>query len=168
MPAFISARWRKGNMASRAGAQAESRIDDTPDSGFAEERDETQDNVFALVPPTSDSTGATGTSPAAPAPSESRGRNVHPIGMSDLGRISIDNDGRLYWDGKPVEVRRRIMMSRTQVIVTSAVATFLVIGAIGAAVQGTVALRDWACRLGWTTSTCTLPAEPGRVFDIPA
>ena len=44
--------------------------------------------------------------------------------------------------------------------------------AIGAAVQGSLALRDWTCRLGWTNSYCTLPAAPGpadrRPFDIPA
>ena len=51
----------------------------------------------------------------------------------------------------------------------SVVAAFIVIGAVGAAVQGSLALRDWSCRLGWTTSYCTLPgpATP-RPVDIPA
>ena len=51
--------------------------------------------------------------------------------MTDLSRLSIDHDGRLYWDGKPVEVRRRILMSRAQIVGASIVAAFVVIGALG-------------------------------------
>jgi hypothetical protein len=98
-----------------------------------------------------------------------KGRNVHGLAAADLTRLSIDNDGRLYWDGKPVEVRRRIQMSRAQVVGASVVAAFIVIGAVGAAVQGSLAVRDWACRLGWTTSYCTLPGPAApRPIDIPA
>ena len=100
---------------------------------------------------------------------EKKGRNVHGLAAADLTRLSIDNDGRLYWDGKPVEVRRRIQMSRAQIVGASVVAAFIVIGAVGAAVQGSLALRDWACRLGWTTSYCTLPGPAApRPVDIPA
>ena len=88
--------------------------------------------------------------------------------MTDLSRLSIDRDGRLYWDGKPVEVRRRISMSRAQIVGASIVAAFVVIGALGAAIQGTVAARDWACRLGWTTQHCTVPSGPPPDSDIPA
>jgi hypothetical protein len=44
------------------------------------------------------------------------------------------------------------------------------VGAIGAAVQGTAAARDWACRLGWTTTYCTLRDAPPALhsLDIPA
>lgn len=97
-------------------------------------------------------------------------RNVRPLGIMDLSRLSIDNDGRLYWDGKPVEVRRRITMSRAQVIGASVIGAFIVIGAVGAAVHGVLAARDLACRFGWTTTYCTLPqtAPPARPRDIPA
>ena len=54
--------------------------------------------------------------PATPAPLAQPGRDVRPVGAMDLTRLSIDNDGRLYWDGKPVEVRRRLMMSRAQIL----------------------------------------------------
>ena len=104
---------------------------------------------------------------AAPEP-EPQGRNVHPVDMTDLSRLSIDSDGRLYWDGKPVEVRRRISMSRAQVVGASIVAAFVIVGAIGAALQGSAAARDWACRLGWTASYCTLPGTPAGRPDIPA
>jgi hypothetical protein len=147
---------------------------------------EPREGVFNLVPP---ATEADKTEPpgdeaakpeaakpeaakpeaAAPVPSANE-RNVHPVGTMDLTRLSIDNDGRLYWDGKPVEVRRRIMMSRAQISGAALIGVFVVIGAIGAAIQGAAAARDWACRLGWIESTCALPPAPQqrRGYDIPA
>ncbi len=85
--------------------------------------------------------------------------------MTDLSRLSIDRDGRLYWDGKPVEVHHRIAMSRGQIVGASIVAAFVM---IGAALQGSVAARDWACRLGWSADACTLPAQPQNHPNIPA
>ena len=93
------------------------------------------------------------------------GRNITPIEQADLSRLSIDSDGRLYWDGKPVEVRRRILMSRAQVIGASVIGAFMIVGAIGAAVQGSLAARDWACRLGWTANYC---ASGAARTDIPS
>ncbi len=160
LPAFLSALKRKYDSAPQPEA--------VPDS----QNDGPQDNVFNLVPPKADDGAAPqpeATEPEKPALPEKGTRDVRSIGITDLSRLSIDNDGRLYWDGKPVEVRRRIMMSRAQVVGTSVVAAFLVIGAIGAAIQGTSAMRDWACRLGWTNSYCGMPGTPSvRPYDIPA
>lgn len=119
------------------------------------------ENIFNLLPPESAET-------AAPRP-EPQGRNVHPVDMTDLSRLSIDRDGRLYWDGKPVEVRRRISLSPAQIVGVSIVAAFVVIGAIGSVLQGAVAARDLACRLGWSAGSCALPGVPPRHrSDIPA
>ena len=109
--------------------------------------------------------------PATPAPPAQPGRDVRPVGAMDLTRLSIDNDGRLYWDGKPVEVRRRLMMSRAQILGTSLLALFIVIGAIGAAIQGSTAAHEWACKLGWVSRHCNAPAPAARPpvrSDIPA
>jgi hypothetical protein len=141
--------------------------------------DDPSRDVFELAPPPpanansadpSDDTASVAAMP--PEEPQPAGRNIHSIGITDLSRLSIDNDGRLYWDGKPVEVRRRILMSRPQVVSFGIVAAFVVIGAVGAAIQGSAAALDWACRLGWTTNYCTpteaspppLPPRP----DIPA
>ncbi|MBM3527613.1 MAG: hypothetical protein FJX62_05945 [Alphaproteobacteria bacterium] len=135
-----------------------------------------RETVFNLVPPGDGMATPQPMAEAAiekpadePAPAASE-RNVRPVGTMDLTRLSIDNDGRLYWDGKPVEVRRRIAMSRRQIVGAAIIGVFVVIGAIGAAIQGTAAARDWACRLGWIESTCATPAPlPQRArFDIPA
>jgi len=78
----------------------------------------------------------------------------------DLTRLSIDNDGRLYWDGKPVEVRRRLMMSRQQVIGASIIAFFIVVAAIASAIQATATMSNWACRTGLTQ--CDAPGASAK------
>ena len=83
-------------------------------------------------------------------PQAAEGRNVHAVNAMDLTRLSIDNDGRLYWDGKPVEVRRRLMMSRGQVVGASLIAFFIVVGAIGSVLQATA-----------TRARMGLPHRPG-------
>src|SRR5262249_36303244 len=46
-------------------------------------------------------------------------------------------DGRLYWNGKPVEIiGQRLDLTRTQAWVAIAVAVFTAIAALGTAVQG--------------------------------
>ena len=158
LPAFINARLRSAD----SSPQTETSSDSHPPHPQASDSD---DNIFDLLPPKPVET-------AAPEPRpepEPQGRNVHPVDMTDLSRLSIDRDGRLYWDGKPVEVRRRIAMSRAQVIGASIIAGFVVIGAIASAIQGAVAARELACRLGWSASACIVPgAQPKAHSDIPA
>ena len=160
LPALFKARQRADDTAPKT--------EPVDDSAAADSRPrETEDNVFELVPPEKIQEAYREAQPD-PEP-EKKGRNVHSLAAADLTRLSIDNDGRLYWDGKPVEVRRRIQMSRAQIVGASVVAAFIAIGAVGAAVQGSLALRDWTCRLGWTTSYCTLPGPAApRPIDIPA
>ena len=153
-PAFLSTRRRKQEQA--AALESTPELENDPDAL----------PVFELVPPekTESEEPLTVEEPLAEEPPP-QGRNVHTIGIHDLTRLSIDNDGRLYWDGKPVEVSRRILMSRRQVIGASLIAAFVVIGAVGAAFQGAAAARDWACRLGWTAKYC---APSPNSSNIPA
>jgi hypothetical protein len=151
-PAFISARKRNNDTAPRTERASDSRLSDDGDA---------DDNIFDLLPPKP----AELTAPE-PAP---QGGNMHPVEMTDLSRLSIDSDGRLYWNGKPVDTHHRLSMSRAQVVGAGIVAIFVVIGAIAAAIQGAVAARELACRLGWSASACALPAsQPRTRFDIPA
>ena len=112
LPTFIHARKRQDDSAPQTEAAADTR-DAAPD-----------ENVSNLLPPKSPESAE-----RQPAP---QGRNRHSVDMTDLSRLSIDSYGRLYWDGKPVEVHRRILMSQTQVVGASIVTAFVVIGAIGA------------------------------------
>jgi hypothetical protein len=104
-------------------------------------------------------------------PSKPIGRSRHPVGMTDLSRLSIDGDGRLYWDGKPVEVQRRLLMSRPQIVGAGLIGVFVVIAAIGATLQGSTAAHDFACKQGWIASYCLAPPPPAPrspAVDIPA
>jgi hypothetical protein len=59
-------------------------------------------------------------------------KDVRPIGMGEADGLGIDPDGRLYWNGKPVEIiGRRIDLTWTQTVVAIAVAVFTAIGALG-------------------------------------
>jgi hypothetical protein len=157
LPAFISARNRKNDSVSSMNAASDSRAGDSSRSDSP--ASDSDDDVFNLLPPESS---------AAPEP-KPQGRNINPVDMTDLSRLSIDHDGRLYWDGKPVETHNRLSMSRRQIVGASIVAVFVVIGAIGAALQGAAAAQEWVCRLGWTIGNCTLPNVPPRNRpDIPA
>jgi hypothetical protein len=74
-------------------------------------------------------------------------RDVRPIAISETGGLGIDPDGRLYWNGRPVEiVSSRIDLTGTQAFFAVLVAICTAIGGIGAAAQGWAAYHDWACK----------------------
>jgi hypothetical protein len=155
-PAFVSARKRQQEQAPTPEPAAE--------EAFAEPSHDDDNDIFSLLPPQELATEQQEPG-SEPPPPEPIGRNLHPVDMTDLSRLSIDREGRLYWDGKAVETHHRFAMSRQQVIAAGIVAVFVVIGAIGAVLQGSVAARDWACRLGWSASACAMPHAGA---DIPA
>src|SRR5437016_5661346 len=74
-------------------------------------------------------------------------RHVRPIAIAESSGLGIDLDGRLYWNGKPVEIiGRRLDLTWTQAVFGFLVAIFTVVGGIGAAAQGWAAYHDWACK----------------------
>jgi hypothetical protein len=151
LPAFINAQKHENDSSPSAKAKGNVRdlsTDPTDATG----------NVFDLVPPASEA--------AAESEPASIGRNKHPVDRTDLSRLSIERDGRLYWDGKPVEVSRVLMMTRAQIIYASLIAVFVVIGALESALQGVAAARNLTCRVGRSNS-CP-PAAPRLFIDIPA
>jgi len=110
------------------------------------------------------------TSAAGAAPIAAEPRASKPT--MDLSRLSIDDNGHLYWDGKPVEVRRRVSLSTGQILAATIIGLFVIVGGIGAAINGSAAAFEWGCKLGWIRSNCSsptllLPPPPPRV-DIPA
>jgi hypothetical protein len=83
--------------------------------------------------------------------------------VKKLDRLSVSEDGRLYWDGKPVVVRRRIQLSPWQTfgaILIGLAATLIVLSGI---VQLAVAAHDGMCRAKWVTGCAVSPAaQPAR------
>jgi hypothetical protein len=115
----------------------------------------------ALTTPSLSVPALTTSAPAAAAPSPTM----------DLSRLSIDNNGHLYWDGKPVEVRRRVALSPGQILAAAIIGLFVIVGGIGAAINGSTAAFEWGCKLGWVRSNCASPTlllpPPRPRVDIP-
>jgi hypothetical protein len=92
------------------------------------------------------------------------------LGAKNLNRLSIGNDGLIYWDNKLLEVKRRMTMSRGQVVGMTLLGIAAVIVAVSASIHGAVITHDWMCRTQQTTIYCppaaAPPAPPARV-DIP-
>jgi hypothetical protein len=75
---------------------------------------------------------------------------VRPIGTGEADGLGIDRDGRLYWNGKPVEIiGQRLDLTWTQGIVAIVVAILTLVIAAATVVQAAVAYHDWACKTGW-------------------
>ncbi len=77
---------------------------------------------------------------------------VRPVGLVELNEIGVDDRGRLYWQGKPIEVRQRLSLTFWQkaaafLVAAGALATFLVTIA-----NGVTDLVDWGCKVGWLTA----------------
>ena len=76
-------------------------------------------------------------------------RGVREISWAETGGLGIDANGRLHWNGKPVEIiGRRLDLTKTQGAVAIAVALFTALAALGTLVQAGVAYHDWACKTG--------------------
>ena len=64
-------------------------------------------------------------------------KTVRPISTSESDGLGIDVDGRLHWNGKPIEIiGRRIDLTWTQTVIAIVVAVFTAIGALGTLAKG--------------------------------
>jgi hypothetical protein len=87
-------------------------------------------------------------------------------GVTDLSRLSVSEDGRLYWDGKPVVVRRRVQLSPWQTFGVILIGLAALVIALSGILQFTIAAHDWMCRAQWVTDYC--PAAPAPPPAPPA
>ena len=63
--------------------------------------------------------------------------HVRTVSFQDIGRLGVSDDGRtLYWDGKPVVIRKEISLTRWQL-------TIALIAASGSFASGLVAVLEW-------------------------
>ena len=73
---------------------------------------------------------------------------VREISMKEAGGLGIDASGRLYWNGKPVEiVGRRLDLTWSQFFVALIVAVGTVVAALATSVQAWTSYHDWACKV---------------------
>lgn len=79
---------------------------------------------------------------------------VRQITIDETGWLGLDDEGRLYWDGNPVEVGRRLTLSRWQKAGAITVAIAAVLGGFGGFVQGAIAGHEYGCEKKWLQAGC--------------
>jgi hypothetical protein len=99
-------------------------------------------------------------SAAATRPSAADNRTS--VGTSELHRLSVGGDGRLFWDGKPVVVRRRLLLTFWQKVGLIWIGVSALLIGLSAAVHGTIAAHEWMCGAKWMSGSC-----PGAAPSAP-
>jgi hypothetical protein len=85
-------------------------------------------------------------------------KGIRSISIDEAGALGTDAKGELYWHGKPVEIRRPLVLTWPQKLGAVIVATATVFAALGAVAQGFAAYNEWACKVGWKSVACPPPA----------
>ena len=93
---------------------------------------------------------------------------VRQISVEGLGLLGIDADRHLYWDGKRIELRQSLLLSRWQKIGAVLVVAASVAGGLGAGTQAVVEVARFGCRLGWWHDVCAPAAVPHAAPTRPA
>lgn len=75
-------------------------------------------------------------------------RDVSPITVGDLKRLGIDGGNALYWDGKRVEVRTKLRLTRAQQVLALVVSMFAILGGLGGFLSGVQNLSLFLCARG--------------------
>jgi len=82
-------------------------------------------------------------------------KHVRPINLEETEGLGIDADGRLYWDGRPVEIiGRRLILTRAQTAWAWMVGLAGFLALLGGAAQGWAAGHEWMCKAGWIVTWC--------------
>lgn len=84
---------------------------------------------------------------------------VRPLGIAEDDLIGTDGKGGLYWDGKPIEVRKRLDLTRGERLFALVVGLFTIAGSIGAVAQGWAAAHQWTCQTGLVMAGCPVPSN---------
>jgi hypothetical protein len=82
---------------------------------------------------------------------------VTPIQVPDLKRLGINEQNELFWDGRHVEIRRSLTLTRFQKFITIIVTFCAVLGALGGFVTGFNNASVFLCARHVTFLTC--PAQ---------
>jgi hypothetical protein len=87
----------------------------------------------------------------APPPNWPRG--VEPIGMEDLNRLGIDTEHQLYWDGRRIEIRRRLVLTRLQTWFAAGAAIVGLLAGLATIATGVNNASLFLCvrHIGWLT-----------------
>jgi hypothetical protein len=98
--------------------------------------------------------------PHRPPDQSTWAKGIRSISMEEAGALGVDAKGELYWQGKPVEIRRPLDLTWQQNLLAWIVAVATMVAAVGATVQGFAAYNEWACKVGWKSAACPPAALP--------
>jgi len=79
---------------------------------------------------------------------------VHALSGEGLLLLGLDSKGQLYWDGKPIEVRRRLDLTWRQKALAAATATALILSGLNGLVQAINTATDYGCKRDWWSQAC--------------
>ena len=79
---------------------------------------------------------------------------VHALSNEGLLLLGLDVKGQLYWDGRPLEVRRRSSLTWQQKLIAGAVTAAAIAGGLNGIVQAVSAGTDYGCKHGWWVQDC--------------
>lgn len=88
--------------------------------------------------------------------------HVREIALGEIGRLGIDRDRSLYWDGRQIEIKRRLALSDWQKTGAVLVTVFTVVGGLGSAAQGWMALHPQPTVIQVQQTTDTPNSAPER------
>ena len=80
--------------------------------------------------------------------------DVRPITIDELDRLGINCNHELFWDGKPIEIRRHFVLTRLQKIAASIVSICAILGGLGALASGIKDGSEFLCARQATWVSC--------------
>jgi hypothetical protein len=89
-------------------------------------------------------------------------QDVQGISMEGLGLLGLDRRTQLYWDGRPIVIRRRLSLSPWQKLATVIIA----LGGLGAVAQGIDSGHNFGCKLQLWTIGCGAITASAEVAPI--
>jgi hypothetical protein len=87
--------------------------------------------------------------------------------VDDLRRLGIDGKDQLFWDGRRIEIRRPLVLTRFQKFITGIVTVCAVLGALGGLATGFNNASVFLCARKIQWLTCPVQQAPSP-FPPPA
>lgn len=84
--------------------------------------------------------------------------DVTPISVEELDRLGLNAKNQLFWDGRRIEVRNRLALTRLQQLLAIVVSIAAVLGAIGGFVTGLNNASIFLCARGIDWVSCPGPS----------
>jgi hypothetical protein len=93
---------------------------------------------------------------------------VQSIGIEDLARLGLNARNQLYWDGRRIEVRQALTLTKVQKTLAVVVSVCAILGGIGGFITGINNASIFLCARGYTVLACPTPATNPSATTAPA